>query len=95
MLTGHFVRGGAGTAGIGEDVHIRKAAFSDKGQALIEFFLGFPGECHNHVRGDGTVREILLQKADTFQIPLGVVLTLHPLQHRIAAALHGQVELGT
>ena len=52
MLARHFVRGSAGAAGVGEDVHVRKGAFADKGKTLREFLLRLPRESHDHVRGD-------------------------------------------
>ena len=95
VLPRHFVRGGFGTAGIGENVHFRKAALADKGKALGKFILRLPGECHDHVRGNGTAREPRPQQADAFIVPRGIILPPHSLQYRVAPGLHGQVELGT
>ena len=89
QLTGHFVRRRAGATGIGENVHIRKGAFLDKGKALGKFLLGFTGEGHNHIRGDGAAWEEFSQQRDTFIISGGVVFALHPRQNGIAATLHG------
>ena len=38
--------------------------------------------------------KILVQKPDALIIPGGVIFPVHPLQHRVAAALHGEVEVG-
>ena len=70
MLARHFVRRSTGTTGIGENMHIRKAAFLNKGKAFPKFLLRFSGECHNHVRGDGTTGECLIQQTYTFQIKI-------------------------
>ena len=89
MLAGHLVRRGAGTAGVGENVHIRKAALLNKRKALVEFFLRLAGEGHDHIRGDGAAGEIFFQKCHTFIVAGGVVFALHPRQNGIAATLHG------
>ena len=93
VLARHLVRRGSGAAGIGENVHIRKAAFLNKRKALGKFLLRLPRKCHNHIRGNGAVRKILIQKAHAFIVAGGVIFALHPLQNRVAAALHAQMEL--
>ena len=75
-------------------MHIGEAALADKAQALVKFFLTFPGECHDHVRGHGAAGEVFLQQRHALKVPGGVVLALHPRQHRVAAGLHGKMELG-
>ena len=62
---------------------------------FLKFFLCFTGECHDHIRGHRAAGEIFLEKGHAFQIPGGIVLPVHSFQHRIAAGLHGKVELGT
>ena len=74
-------------------MHIRKGAFPDKFQTLGKLFLGLSREGHDHVRGNGTIAKILIQQADRFQIPGGIVLPLHSLQYGVTAGLHGQMEL--
>jgi MiaB/RimO family radical SAM methylthiotransferase len=95
VLTGQLVRRCAGATGIGENMHFRKAAGLNKLQTLGKFLLGFSGEGNDHVGGDGAAGEIPAQQKHTFQIPGRIVLALHALQHRVAAGLHGQVELRT
>ena len=94
QLTGHFICRGAGAAGIGEDVHIRKIALANEFQALAELLLRLPGECHDHVRGDGAAGEGLPQEPNTFIIPGGIIFPVHPGKDGIAAGLHTQMELG-
>ena len=94
MLSGHFVRRGAGAAGIGEDVHIGEAAFPDEGQSFGKFFLRLPGKGHNQIRGDGAAGEEFSQQLHALIIAGDVVFPPHPLQHRVAAGLKRQVELG-
>ena len=60
MLPGHLVRGGAGTAGIGENVHIGKIAFANEGKTLLKFLLCLTGEGHDHIRGDGAAGEYVI-----------------------------------
>ena len=74
-------------------MHVRKAAFLNKGKALGKLLLRLPREGHDHIRGDGAVRKILIQKAHTFIVAGGVIFALHPLQNRVTAALHAQMEL--
>ena len=93
MLAGHLVRRSAGAAGIGENVHIRKGALPDEIQTLLELLLRFTGEGYDHVGGNGTAGEVAIQQFHGFQIPGGIVFPLHALEHRVTAALHGQVEL--
>ena len=60
VLPGHLVRRGAGTPGIGENVHIGKITFADERKTCIKFFLRFPGEGHDHICGDGAAGEYLI-----------------------------------
>ena len=94
MLARHLVRGGAGAAGIGENVHIREIAFADKCQTFGKFLLRLPWEGHDHVGSHGAFREIFPQQFHALVIPGGIVFPLHPLKNRVAAGLHRQVELG-
>ena len=95
MLPGHFVRRGAGAAGIGENVHIRKITLTNKGETFRKFLLRLSGKGHDHVRGHGALREKLPKQFHAFIVPGGIVFPFHPLQNRVAAGLHGQVKLGT
>ena len=48
-------------------MHFRKGTLPDKGKTLGKFFFRFPRECHDHIGGYGTIREICFQKTDTFK----------------------------
>ena len=46
-LIGHFICGSAGTAGIGENVHIGKSAALNEGKGVCLVLVGLPGEACN------------------------------------------------
>ena len=48
---------------------------------------------HKDVGGDGTVGDKATDGLHTSEIPFAGVLPVHPLQHIVAAALHGQVDM--
>ena len=51
-LAGHLGRGGAGAAGVGEDVHGGEAALLDEVQGLEKLLLRLPGEAYNEIGGN-------------------------------------------
>ena len=51
-LAGQGGRRGAGTAGVGEDVHGGEGAPAYKVQGLVELLLRLAGEAHNEIGGD-------------------------------------------
>ena len=48
---------------------------------------------HKDVGGDGTVGDKAADGFHTPEIPFAGVLPVHPLQHIVASALHGQVDM--
>ena len=92
-LLRHGVRRGAGAAGIGEDVHIRKGALLDKGHGLRLVGLGLPGKAGDQVAGQGAAGEIPAQQRRPLVEEGGVIFAVHGFQGPVAAGLEGQVEV--
>ena len=94
-LTGHLFRLGAGAHGVGENVHIRKAALGDEFQRCLLVIQILTGEARNEVGGKCAAGEILPQIFHTLVEASGIVLAVHVLQCLVAAALERQMEVGT
>ena len=56
----HVRRRGAGTDGVGEDVHLGKPTLADEVQRLGKLLFGLLREAGDHVRGDGRMFKILV-----------------------------------
>ena len=94
-LPGHPGGRGALPAGVGENVHLGKGAGLEKGQRLGKLPLRLPRKAHNQVRGEGGPVKMPAQQLHRLQVALGGVPPLHAGQGGVAAALQGQVKVGT
>ena len=94
QLAGHFIRRRAGAAGVGENMHVRKAALFHKAKTLPEVLFGLSGEAYDHVGSNCATGECALQKIYTVQIAGCVIFAVHSGKDTVAAGLHGKVELG-
>ena len=90
---GHFGGGGAGALGVdkGEQLHI--ADFLDQLQRCLKILLGFAGEAHDDVAGEGHAGDLFPRVADQFFILPDIVMAVHLLQQSVAAGLHRQVDM--
>ena len=90
---GHFGGGGAGALGVdkGEQLHI--ADFLDQLQRCLKILLGFAGEAHDNVAGEGHAGDLFPRVADQFLILPDIVMAVHLLQQSVAAGLHRQVDV--
>ena len=83
----------AGAHGIGEDVHGGEAALFEEGERFAELLLRLLGKARDEVGGDGGLVKILAQQRDRLVKTRGIVPAVHSLERRVAAGLHGKVEV--
>ena len=55
--------------------------------------LGLPAEARDDVGADGAIRHVPADARHALHVPSAVIAPVHALQHRTAAALHGQVDV--
>ena len=92
-LLRHLVGGRAGAAGVGEDMHVGKAAAADELQRGGVVLLRLAGEARDKIAGQAAAGEVLAQKLHGAVKARGVVFAVHVFERPVAAGLKREVEV--
>ena len=78
---------------VGESVNRVIAGHIEQRHGLLEVFIRLPGKADDDIGCHADVAGGVLDPADTLQVPLAGVLTLHCLEHSGRARLHGEMHV--
>ena len=87
VLSLHFIGGGAGAAGVWENVHIRKAAAADKVKSGGVVRLCLSGKARDKVAGQSTAGKVFSEKLHRFIEAGCIVLSVHGPESLVTAGL--------
>ena len=97
VLVAHHVGDAQGrcawTLRIGKHVQLRHVEVIEERVGLLEALRRLTPTAHHHVHADKRIGHQRLDAVDLVGKQLGVVVPVHQLQHRVAAALQGNVEM--